>query len=263
MRSLDELGADRARRIDTVVFDLDDTLLDHGRLHEHAYRSLFRLEESGLELVVCTGRSVAWAEVVARQWPVAAAIAENGALAWVRRGERVELSDPVSESERARRHDALRKLADDLCAAHPELGMADDNVGRRSDVTLDIGEHRQVPAEIVHSARQRASREDVRTFASSIHLHLSFDAHDKASGFAALSVRRGRDPAIALARAAFVGDSTNDASAFAAFGLTFAVQNVRPYLGAMTLRPAYVAAARMGAGFAQIAAAITRLRADV
>ena len=56
MLPLARLTADEARRLRGVIFDLDDTLLDHGALGEAAYSALFRLRASGLRLIACTGR---------------------------------------------------------------------------------------------------------------------------------------------------------------------------------------------------------------
>ncbi|NUP07215.1 MAG: HAD hydrolase family protein [Polyangiaceae bacterium] len=258
------LTAEEARRIDTLVFDLDDTVLDHGRLGEAAYRALFRLREAGLDLVASTGRPAGWAEIVARQWPIAAALAENGAVAWTTRSEdgRVHLVDTVGPEERRERHARLVAIADDLVALHG-LELADDNAARRTDITFDIGEHRHVDPSVVSAARTHAQSLGARTFLSSVHLHITFEGFDKASGYArwASSVR-GDDPTRALWLAGFVGDSGNDASAFAAFGITFAVANVRRHLGQLTVRPRFVADHAMGAGFAQIADALARLRSS-
>src|SRR5262249_59883715 len=94
---------DEARRLTGVVFDLDDTLLDHGELAEAAYRALFRLREAGLRLVACTGRPAGWGEVLARQWPIDAVVVENGAVAFVvepKSGRRVTVGDPPSPARR-------------------------------------------------------------------------------------------------------------------------------------------------------------------
>jgi len=84
MRPIATLLADEALRLSGLLFDLDDTLLDHGRLPETAYASLFRLRETGLELMCVTDRPAGWGEVLVRQWPIAAAVTENGAFAMVR-----------------------------------------------------------------------------------------------------------------------------------------------------------------------------------
>lgn len=274
LRPLDELPADDARRLVGVVFDLDDTVLDHGVLGEPAYRALFRLREAGLRLYACTGRPAGWGEVIARQWPVDAVIAENGAFAFAvdadakgpRRPVAIGAHGPAElaaeiDAARARRA-PLAALAEELCARFPLAALADDNHARFTDATIDIGEHRKVPPDVVAEIRAVARARGVRTFASAVHLHLTHEADDKASGALRVLARlHGHDPARARRTHAFVGDSGNDAAAFAAFDVTFGVANVRAHLARLTVPPRFVASREAGAGFAEIAARVAALRA--
>jgi hypothetical protein len=266
LRPLGELTPAEARSLSGLIFDLDDTLLDHGALTEAAYAALFRLREAGLRLVACTGRPAGWAEVIARQWPIDAAIAENGAVAFVRAptGEvnrALVAGTRAAREERRHRRLELMDLADELVARFPDASLADDNDLRLTDVTIDVGEHRRVKAEDAEAMRSIARERGVRTLQSSVHLHLSRDAADKASGSVRLLWELfGEDPTRALQRYAFAGDSGNDAACFAAFAVTFGVANVRSHLGRLSVPPRFVASAPMGLGFAEIAAQITDRR---
>ena len=51
MRPLSALPSSEARRLRGLLFDLDDTLLTHGRLTRAAYDALFDLHDAGLKLV--------------------------------------------------------------------------------------------------------------------------------------------------------------------------------------------------------------------
>jgi hydroxymethylpyrimidine pyrophosphatase-like HAD family hydrolase len=261
MRPLEALEAKEANGLTGLVFDLDDTVLDSGRLSEAAYGALFRLRESGLVLVACTGRPAGWGELVQRMWPVDATVTENGALAWIHEGERVvPLSRTPVADLRARRAELLA-LAEELVARHPAATLADDNGARLCDVTLDIGEHRSVEADEVREMMRFAEARGVRTFRSSVHMHLTSSTEDKASGTLwMLGAVRGEDSTAGRHRYAFVGDSENDAVAFGAFHTTFGVANVRPRLGRIAVPPRYVADAPRGAGFAAIAARLVELR---
>ena len=269
MKDLDGLTPGEAQRIVGVVFDLDDTLLDHGELSEAAYGALFRLRGAGLRLVACTGRPAGWGEVVQRQWPIDATVVENGAVALVsERAEgaaarRLVIVDPLDRSARKARRAELLALAEEIVARFPATELADDNDARRADVTLDIGEHRRVAASDVRAIRALARDRGARTFASSIHLHLTHEPDDKATGTIRVLARVfGDDATSALTRYAFVGDSANDAAAFAAFRLSFGVANARAHLRGLTVPPRYLARAAMGAGFAEIAARLVALRAS-
>jgi HAD superfamily hydrolase (TIGR01484 family) len=265
LKPLGALSADEARGLAGVVFDLDDTVLDGGALTLEAYAALHRLAEGGLALVACTGRPSGWGEVIARQWPVQAVVVENGAFAWVRDATRstveVTATDPLDRETRARRRQGLLDLARELVAEHPETALADDNEARRSDVTLDVGERRSVPREVIEALRTRAGERGVRTHVSSVHLHLASEPDDKASGAIRLLVDAlGEDATAARRRYAFVGDSGNDAAAFAAFATTFGVANIRKHLREITVAPRYLAEREKGRGFAEIADALLARR---
>ena len=51
MRPLSAFPVDEARRLDGLLFDVDDTLLSHGSLTRGAYEALWTLHEAGLKLV--------------------------------------------------------------------------------------------------------------------------------------------------------------------------------------------------------------------
>jgi hypothetical protein len=261
VRPLDALERGEAAGLVGVAFDLDDTVLDRGKLDEPAYSALFRLRESGLRLLPCTGRPAGWGEIVQRQWPVDATVTENGAVVWTAREGRLVRLDRLSRSERAARRAELLELGRELCARHPEVALADDNDARASDVTLDIGEHRRAPPHVIEAIRAEARARGVRTAVSSVHLHLTRDPDDKASGvLRAVAELFDEDATAARRRWAFVGDSGNDAAAFAAFHTTFGVANVRDHLGTLTVPPRYIAKQRAGAGFAEIATRLVSLR---
>jgi hypothetical protein len=262
---LGRLSADEARGLRGVIFDLDDTLLDHGALAETAYGALFRLRASGLRLIACTGRPAGWGEVIQRQWPIDATVVENGAVALVPDeggSRRILALDPLDPAARRARRRELLALGAELVARFPEAELADDNDARRTDVTIDIGEHRRVPAAEIQAMARLAAARGVRTVASSVHLHLTLEPDDKASGTIRLLVQRfGEDATAARARYAFIGDSGNDAAPFAAFKLTFGVANVRGPARRLSVPPRFVTDEPMGLGFAAFAARLTELRA--
>lgn len=266
MRPLSDLPPETARSLRGVIFDLDDTLLDHGALTEAAYTSLFILARSGLRLIACTGRPAGFGQVITRQWPIDAAITENGAISFVREGSApddrvIKLGDEAAASLAARRG-RLLALAEELVDRYPDAALADDNNLRLTDVTIDVGEHRRVSPEDARSMRAIAAERGVRTLQSSVHLHLTFETADKATGTIGLLSRRFKEDATAArARYAFIGDSGNDAAAFAAFLVTFGVANVRAHLAKLPIPPRYVTVEPMGRGFLSIARALSAERA--
>jgi HAD superfamily hydrolase (TIGR01484 family) len=261
MKPISQLSSAEAKRLRGVAFDLDDTLLDHGRLGEAAYSSLFRLLEAGLELYGVTGRPAGWAELLARLFPVRAVIAENGALFCARRDDRVVLVDSVDAATRRERDARLTALVAEFRQGFPDFELADDVRARVSDRTFDIGEHRQVGARRVQEASAFLSAQGARVFVSSVHLHATFDYADKASAAVRLLADESGLDATAVRHAyAYLGDSENDASCFAAFAVSIGVANLR---GQATIRPRYVTSQPMGQGVAVAAAVILSLRREL
>ncbi|MGD0523533.1 MAG: hypothetical protein ABSE49_00240 [Polyangiaceae bacterium] len=261
MRPLATLPTDEARGLRGLLFDLDDTFLSHGVLTRVAYDALWSLHDAKLKLVAVTGRPSGWGEVLARQWPVEGCVTENGAVHLVREGTGIARRDAVDEATRRGRRVRLARLVERVREVVPEARLTDDVDARRSDVTWDIGERMKLPPDRVRLVAQAIEAAGAHWLQSSVHLHATFDADDKASGAVRfLAQQLGEDPGAALTRYAFIGDSGNDASCFAAFRTTFGVANVRAAVSRLSVPPRYVAPSPMGAGFAEVAAEILRRR---
>lgn len=261
MRSLAALTAEEACRLRGVVFDLDGTVLTGGRLTLEAYKALFLLKESGLELVACTGRPSGWGSVVARQWPVDLTVVENGAIAFQRVDGTLRLLDSLDQAARRERWQKLCRIRDALCEKFPTIPLADDQADRRTDVSFDVREGASISVEVVRAFRRAAERLGARTIESSIHVHVTLEPDDKASGTVrALAQVFGEDPTRARSTYAFVGDSANDGPCFSAFATTLGVANVANWLSQLSVPPRFVSTAAEGAGFAEIAERISELR---
>ncbi len=249
-----------ARELRGVLFDLDDTLFEHRRLTEAAYAALHRLDESGLILLAVTGRPSGYGEVLVPAWPIAGLVAENGALTELRDGQdRNDLIDEVDSEQRAARRKRLESLASEMQQRYGLAPTIDVHL-RRCDFTFDIGEYRQVDDALVREASAFARSRGALTVRSSIHLHISYDGSDKASGTLRILARRfGFDPTHARELFAFVGDSENDEAAFAAFRTTVAVANLR---GRPTVSPKFITRGARGQGFAEFVRKLITLRSQ-
>lgn len=262
MKPLASLGAEEARALRGVLFDLDDTVLTHGSLTLAAYEALWRLRDGGLKLLAVTGRPSGWGVVIARQWPVQGCVTENGAVSFVQERAGVRVVDACSEEERRTRRIRLARIVERVKEVVPEARLTDDVDARRSDVTWDVGERMKLPEDRVQAIVHHIEEAGARWSVSSVHLHATYDADDKASGALRFCARElGEDAGAAITRFAFVGDSGNDASCFAAFRTTFGVANVAKALGRLSVAPRYVASRPMGEGFAEIARHVLALRA--
>jgi HAD superfamily hydrolase (TIGR01484 family) len=257
MRPIADLDRAQALALSGLLFDLDDTLLDHGRLGEAAYSALFRLREVGLELYVVTGRPYGWVRLLGRLFPVNGAVGENGGVLL---GPGGRLLETLPSEERAGRGARLTELVLQIREHFPELVPPDDVSERLTDYTFDVGENQRVPPDTVRKVVAFARERGATVHVSSVHLHVGFDAVDKASGAVRLlRTLTGVDATAALHRYAFVGDSENDAACFAAFRTSVGVANLS---GHPSLRPSFITRSPRGEGFAELARVLAALRAS-
>ncbi len=77
---LHTIPTESLKRVQVVLADIDDTLTTEGRLTAKAYGAIERLESAGIAVAPVTGRPAGWCDHIARMWPVAGVIGENGAL---------------------------------------------------------------------------------------------------------------------------------------------------------------------------------------
>ena len=69
-----------------VLTDIDDTLTTAGAITDDALQALHDLHAAHIPVIAITGRPMGWSEPFARDWPLAAIVAENGAVALFRDG---------------------------------------------------------------------------------------------------------------------------------------------------------------------------------
>lgn len=262
MRPIRELDRASCRRLEGVIFDIDDTITDDGRLTEESFGALWRLRRAGIVLVAVTGRPLGWCDVLAQLGPVDLAVGENGA-GWVwRQGRLLREGYWDDASARQRQRARLELLMRNVKAALPDVRLAGDHAHRRVDIAFDIAETVELPKTTVDQLSHVMREAGARVLVSSVHAHGFFGQYDKATGVvrAAREVL-ARDIAAARDQWLFVGDSGNDAPAFAYFPVSAGVANVHHHLERLPVPPAYVASAERARGFAEIADHIIAHRA--
>ena len=258
MRDVCDLEVERGRSLRGLLFDLDDTFLNEGHLEPGAFFALGAMRDAGLRLVVVTGRPIGWARILARQWPVDGVVSENGAIAAYLDEGKLHVLDPLPSQQRSQRREHLDALIQKMHRRFAGLRAAEDAPLRVSDYTFDIGEYEHPPTSLVEEAVGFARAAGARTTCSSVHLHVTYDGDDKASGALRFLKRRfGEDPSAALSCYAFIGDSSNDASCFSAFDVTIGVSNLS---GRFSLPPRFSTRAARASGFAEAAGTLIGLR---
>ncbi|GAB4164923.1 MAG: HAD-IIB family hydrolase [Rhodocyclaceae bacterium] len=248
-----------------VFCDIDDTLTDGGRLTARAYRALERLHDSGKLVVPITGRPAGWCDHIARFWPVAAVVGENGAFyfRYDHAARRMIRRFAHDEATRSANRARMKEVAREVLAAVPGCAIAADQFCRETDLAIDWREDvAPLAPEAVANIVAILQRNGLTAKVSSIHVNGWYGDYDKL-GMTRIIAREqfGLDLDRARARFLFVGDSPNDEPMFGYFTNSVGVANVRRFAGAMRELPAWVTRARGGAGFAELARAVLRKRA--
>jgi HAD superfamily hydrolase (TIGR01484 family) len=257
-RPLRDLPSGEAAAVRFVLFDIDDTITENGLLPEESYSALWALRRAGVGAIPVTGRPAGWCDLIARQWPVAGVVGENGAFAFYMKDGRLErLFHPAAPSPDSSR-ERLSALATAAIAAVPGLRLAKDQPYRLFDVALDFAEEPpRLPIATAKKAKEFCEAAGARAKISSIHVNAWFGDYDKLSmSELFLSGMLGWDPTITSRGALFVGDSPNDEPMFRRFELSCGVANLRQYVGFMESLPSYITDMPYGAGFAELCAFI-------
>lgn len=247
-----------------VLCDIDETVSTAGHLTAEAYGALQSLKRAGLLVVPVTGRPAGWCDHIARFWPVDAVVGENGAF-WMwhdDRAGRLRTRFVQSEAERSVGRQRLQGVREEVLREVAGAALASDQPFRLADLAIDFCE--DVPA-LARSEVERIvaifERHGARAKVSSIHVNGWFGDYDKLTTAKTMMAELfGVDLDRDAGRYVFVGDSPNDAPMFGFFPNAVGVANVSDFADAMPQLPRWVTAARSGAGFVELAAALLRAR---
>jgi HAD superfamily hydrolase (TIGR01484 family) len=257
MSPLSEFPAEERRAVRGVFCDIDDTLTTDGHLTADAYAGMELLQRAGLMIVPITGRPAGWCDHIARMWPVAGVVGENGAFYFRydpgrRHVHRAFVDDAAT---RARNRERLANIGREIVAAVPGCAIASDQPYRETDLAIDYCEDvpRLPPAAVDRIAASMKAR-GLSAKISSIHVNGWFGTYDKLGMTRRLMHEAfGVDLDPARTAYVFVGDSPNDAPMFGYFPHSVGVANIRDFAGRLAHEPRYVTRARGGAGFRELA----------
>jgi HAD superfamily hydrolase (TIGR01484 family) len=260
-RPLAELPAAALRGVVGVMTDIDDTLTRDGAIDPPALAALHALRDHGMPVIAITGRPLGWCTPFARAWPLAALVAENGAVALIPDGDRLHTEFTQDADTRARNALRLQAAAARVLRDVPGATLARDSPGRVTDIAIDHSEFAHLDAASVARVVAVMQAEGLNATVSSIHVNGWFGSHDKWTA-AGWMVRRlyGRRLECELERWVYVGDSTNDQALFARFALSVGVANLLRFAEQLHTWPAWLAQGERGAGFAEVATALIAAR---
>lgn len=264
MKSLTNLPVGTSRNLIAVLTDIDDTITTGGRLPANAYTMLESLSEAGLLVIPITGRPAGWCDMVARFWPVAGVVGENGALAFRYDHEKRQMRRKfmVDEATRSANRERLSQLAKTIIAKVPGSAVSSDQHYREADLAIDFCEDvAALGSEDVEKILQCFRDAGAVAKVSSIHVNGWFGDWDKLSMTRSFMMECfGVDIDTDRDRIVYCGDSPNDAPMFGFFPNACGVANVQEFVGRMDALPAFVADAKGADGFVEIGEQILAAR---
>ena len=239
-----------------VLTDIDDTLTLSGRLPAAAYTAMELLQESGVQVIPITGRPAGWCDHIARMWPVAGVVGENGAFYFRYDEEQKKMLRRyfASEKERQENQRKLSKLKRHILQNVPGSGVSADQAFREADLAIDFCEDvppltREAIDHIVRLFTEAGAKAKV----SSIHVNGWYGDYDKLAmtkiffeDIFSLPLETDKDQII------FTGDSPNDGPMFAFFPHSVGVANILDFQGRMEHEPAWITDEPGGWGFAEM-----------
>jgi hydroxymethylpyrimidine pyrophosphatase-like HAD family hydrolase len=158
-----------------------------------------------------------------------------------------------SAEERKEFRARLDRIGEEILKAVPGAAIAADQPYREFDLAVDFAEDvRPLPRDAVQRIQQIFESHGARAKISSIHVNGWFGDFDKLTTTQRyLRAELGLEPAAAVSRALFIGDSPNDEPMFSFFPSAVGVAGLERFADLMTAWPAFLTEAAGGEGFAE------------
>ncbi len=240
-----------------VLTDIDDTLTLHGKLPAQAFDAIHQLAAAGIAVIPVTGRPAGWCDHIARMWPVAAVVGENGAFyfRYEAKSKRMHRVYAQPAEQRQASQSKLHEIAWGVLDKFPGTSMASDQAYREIDIAIDFCEDvLPLPLETAQAIAEEFVSHGAVAKVSSIHVNAWFGDHDKLSmSLRLLEDIYSLDGEAAKKSVVYCGDSPNDSPMFGYFPVSVAVANAAPLLHLMPSRPSFITSKEGGLGFVQIA----------
>jgi HAD superfamily hydrolase (TIGR01484 family) len=239
--------------------DVDGTMTTGERIEASTYEALERLGESGVPVIMVTGRPAGFGHAFMKMTPVLAVVSENGGVTFVREGRKLHKLYGVPQASLPEWRRRMNEVAVTVMSKVPGARLSSDSKYREVDLAIDWNEEASLSrddAETCVALIQKAGFAAVR---SSVHVNFGPPHFDKLSACKVL-VRQvlGGDPE-ELSPYVFVGDALNDAPMFRGFPSSVGVANVRAWWDELAFKPAFITERPEGAGLRELIAHVMGL----
>jgi HAD superfamily hydrolase (TIGR01484 family) len=254
--------SDLRHPVRALFSDVDGTMTTGERIEAATYEAIERLTDSGVPVIMVTGRPAGWGQAFMKMLPVLAVVTENGGVSFVREGRRQHKLYGVPQATLPEWRRRMNDAAVEVMSKVPGARLSSDSKYREVDLAIDWNEEVALTrddAEVVVGMLRNAGFTAVR---SSVHINFGPPHFDKLSACMTLVRQVLGGNADELSPYVFVGDALNDAPMFGGFPSSVGVANVRAWWDELTDKPAYVTELPEGAGFRELVTHVMGLRAS-
>ena len=256
MHLIKHIPAEVCQNIRGVFFDIDDTVTTDGRLEGSAYLAIEKLHQAGLLTIPMTGRPAGWCDMIARFWPVAGVVGENGAFyfAYDRNSAKMRRCYVRSKEQRLEDQTKLTAVKKEILKKVPGSAISADQAYREADLAVDFCEDvAPLPNESVLKIKNIFEDSGAVAKISSIHVNGWFGDYDKLSTCQLfVSSQLGFKLSEQREKFIFVGDSPNDEPMFQYFPNAVGVANVQNFKKQLQHPPTWVTHQESGFGFVEL-----------
>jgi HAD superfamily hydrolase (TIGR01484 family) len=260
MKPLPAISKAALRNVEVVLTDVDGTLTTDGLLPVETYGAINALTDVGIAVVPVTGACAGWCDMIARTWPVAGVIGENGGFyfSYPSAGETGVRCFVESIETRARNRHRLQDLAGQVMQSVKGADIALDQNYRETDLAIDYARDVEtLDSATVNKIVSMCRANGAYVQVSSVHINVWFGSYDKrTTAFRFARERLNLDLEAMPAKAIFVGDAPNDELMFAHFSNSIGVANVKQFKDQLLAPPQYVTSKEGGKGFVEVAKAL-------
>jgi HAD superfamily hydrolase (TIGR01484 family) len=214
--------------------DFDGTLTEKGQIGEKFYQLFKKLKKIDYELIIVSGRSMAWGHFLLTHFPLRYSIMEGGG---------VVLKKEKSEVENYYHCDAealmkIEKITKRLLLKFSNLHLSSDSHFRKTDRAIPL---QSMDEKTLKNVQDFLDKNEIYHSCSNIHLNFWAGSFTKYSSIEYWANKlENVDFHQIKKQCLYIGDGLNDESVFEHFENTHGVQNIQKNIDRFKFKPKFI-----------------------
>src|SRR5678816_2868552 len=125
--------------------DVDGTMTTGDRIDASTYEAHQRLGDTGMPIIMVTGRPAGFGHTFMKTAPFLAAVTENGGVTFVRDGTQLQKIYGVPEASLPEWRRRMNEIVREVMAKVPGARLSSDSLYREVDLAIDWNEEARLP----------------------------------------------------------------------------------------------------------------------